>query len=68
MLLNQIVYKQTTPILIYINNLPALQMINENSSPTDRTSYIDICYFIMVHINRILNLSNDLTKPLGYVL
>ena len=79
MLLKQLRHKQTTPTLIYIDNLPAIQMINDNSSPTDSTRQIDICYFslqdqringsiIMVHIKGILNPSNDLIKTLGYIL
>ena len=54
-------------------------MINNNSSPTELARHIDILYFaiqdwklhgsiIMVHIKGILNPSDDLTKPLGYIL
>ena len=37
MLLKQLGYEQNIPTPIYINNLPALQIINDNTSPTDRT-------------------------------
>ena len=54
-------------------------MINDNTSPTDRTRNIDIQYFaiqdwrlegdiIMIHFKGVLNLSDAETKPLGYVL
>ena len=79
MLLKQLGYEQLNPTPIYIDNLPALKMINDNTSPTDRTRHIDIRYFaiqdwrlegdiIMVHIKGVLNLSDAETKPLGYVL
>jgi len=59
--------------------MSALQIINNNTSPTEHTQPLDIQYFatqdwreegdiIMKHIPGILNPSNDLTKPLGYVL
>lgn len=79
MLLKQLDYKQQSPTPIYIDNLPALQMMNHNTSPTGLARHIDIYYFpiqdwkldgsiIMVHINGILNPSDDMTKPLGYIL
>ena len=34
-LLKDLGYEQSGPAPIYINNLPALQMIKDNSSPTD---------------------------------
>lgn len=79
MLLKQLGYKQKEPTPIYIDNLPALKLINDNTSLTDRTRHIDIWYFAlqdwrlagdikMVLIKGILNLSDTKTKPLGYVL
>ena len=80
MLLKQLRYEQKETTDIYIDNLPTLQMINDNSSPADQTQHIDIRYFaiqdwrvngsiIMVYIKGVLNPSNDLkTKPLGYIL
>ena len=47
MLLKQLIYDQTEPTPIYIDNLPALQMINDNSSSTDCTKNIDIRYFLI---------------------
>ena len=41
MLLKQLGYEQKDPTPIHIDNLPALQMINDNSSPTKRTRHID---------------------------
>ena len=56
-------------------------MINENTSPTDRCRHLDIRYWKIQewatgddahirckHIPGILNMSDDLTKPLRYVL
>ena len=44
-LLKDLGYEQSGPTPIYIDNLPALQMINNNSSPTDRTRHVLIRYF-----------------------
>lgn len=79
MLLKQLGCEQNGPISIYIDNLPALKMINYNTSPIDSTRHISIGYFalhdwrleediIMVHIKGILNLSDAEMKPLGNVL
>ena len=59
--------------------MSALQIINNNTYPTEQTRYLDIRYFViqdwreagdivMEHIPGILNPSDNLTKPLGYVL
>ena len=45
MLLKQLIYEQITPTYMYIDNSSALQMINDNSSPTDCTCHTDIQYF-----------------------
>ena len=69
----------TGPTKIYINNQSALKIINDNQSPTVRTRHMDIRYFciqdwkengdiLMHHIPGIINPSDDLTKPLGWVL
>ena len=74
MVLKQLDYEQTDPTSVYIDNLPELQMINDNTSPTEWVRHIDICYFeiqhlkldgsiIMIHIEGALNPSDDLTKP-----
>ena len=79
MLLKQLGYEQKDPTPIHIDNLPALRMINDNSSPTERTRHIDYRFFqiqdwridgdiIMLHIPGILNISDAETKPLGFVL
>ena len=67
------------PTKIHIDNESALKIINDNQSPTERTRHLDIRYFSiqdwredgdidMVHISGVLNPSDDLTKPLGWVL
>ena len=78
MLLKQLGYEQKDPTPIHIDNLPALRMINDNSSPTKKIRHIDYQYFqtqdwqidgdiIMLHIPGI-NISEAETKPLGFVL
>ena len=81
MILKQLGFEQKQPTLIHIDNMSALQMINDNTSPTDRCRHLDIRYWQIQewaggpqahirckHIPGILNPSDDLTKPLGYVL
>ena len=79
MVLKQLGYEQKSPTPIHIDNMSALQIINNNTSPIERTRHLDIQYFaiqdwredgdiIMKHIPGILNPSDNLTKPLGYVL
>jgi hypothetical protein len=71
--LKQLGFHQTKPTVIFIDNLSALKIINDNTSPTDRTRHMDLRFFaiqdwreagdiVMSHI------SDDLTKPLGWVL
>ncbi len=66
------------PTRLFIDNMAALHMINEKR-PTPRARHIDIQHFaiqewcdrkdiIMEHLPGILNPSDDLTKPLGWVL
>ena len=66
------------PTRMLIDNLAALQMINENR-PTPRARHIEIQHFaiqewrrqgdlIMEHLSGVLNPSDDLTKALGWVL
>ena len=45
MLLKELGYEQTEQTLTYIDILPTLQMINDDSSPIDYTQHIDIRYF-----------------------
>ena len=67
------------PTKIYIDNKSALNIINDNQAPTAQTRHLDIRYFalqdlkldcdiVMVHIPGIVNPSDDLTKPLGWML
>ena len=66
------------PTRLFIDNMAALHMINEKR-PTPRARHIDIQHFaiqewcekkdlVMEHLPGILNPSDDLTKPLGWVL
>ena len=77
--LKQLGEEQTAPTDIYIDNLSALKIINDNCSPTERTRHMALRFFaiqnwreegdiIMKHIPGILNPSDDMTKPLGWVL
>ena len=77
--LKQLGEEQTDPTDIYIDNLSALKIINDNCSPTERTRHMALRFFaiqdwreegdiIMKHIPGILNPSDDMTKPLGWVL
>ena len=77
--LREMGFEQRGPTIIYIDNMSALKIINDNTSPTERTRHMDIRFFqvqdwrldgdiIMKHIPGILNPSDDLTKPLGWVL
>ena len=72
-------FPQDGPTDIYIDNEPALKIINDNTSPTERTRHMNIRFFslqdwridkeiIMTHIPGTLNPSDDLTKGLAYVL
>ena len=75
-ILKQLGEEQTEPTDIYINNLSALKIINNNCSPTERTRHMVLRFFaiqewreegdiIMKHIPGVLNPSDDMTKPLG---
>ena len=80
MILKQLGYEQSSPTIIHIDNEAALQIINQNTSPTERTRHMDIRYFaiqdwvdedksiIMKWIPGKVNISDAETKPLGYVL
>ena len=79
-LLFELGFEQQGPTPIYIDNEPALRIINDNSTPTERVRHVAIRYFalqdwcridksiIMIHIPGIINPSDDYTKPLGAVL
>ena len=79
MVLKQLGYEQHGPTVIHIDNLSALNIINNNTSPTNRTRHLDLKYFaiqdwreardiIMKHIPGIINASDALTKPFGWIL
>lgn len=43
MTLKQLGFEQKQPTLLHIDNMSALQMINNNTSPTNHCRYLDIC-------------------------
>lgn len=66
MVLMQLGFEQKGPTLIHIDNLPALNMINNNTAPTQHTRHCDIRFFqlqdwreestlLCKHIKGILN-------------
>ena len=70
---------QNEPTHNYIDNKPALKIINDNASPTERARHMNVCFIslqdwridkeiIMTHIPGTLNPSDDLTKGLAYAL
>jgi hypothetical protein len=71
-------FLQTLPTPIYIDNASAIQIINARR-PTDRSRHIDIQAFaiqdwkdngdiLMHHIPGVINPSDSLTKPTGWIL
>lgn len=78
-LLKQPGYEQLESTLLYINSLLTLQMINDKSSQTNQTCHFNIHFFqiqdwreegdiIMVYIPLMLNISDLLSKPVGFLL
>jgi hypothetical protein len=77
--LKQLVFHQTKPTVIFNDNLSALKIINDNTSPTEHKRHMDLRFFaiqdwrevgdiVMSHIAGILDPYDDLTKALGWVL
>ena len=77
--MKQLHFEQIEPTPVYIDNLSALKIINDNTAPTERTRHMDIRFFAlqdwredgdikMIHIKGTLNSADDLTKGLGWVL
>ena len=77
-ILKELGFPQDTPTPMFEDNMSAINMINARI-PTERSRHIDIQHFaiqdwkdngdiILRHIPGILNPSDDLTKPLGWVL
>ena len=76
--LQQLGFAQKGPTPIFIDNQPALKIINDNCCPTERVRHMDIRFFqiqdwahkdiVMKHIPGVNNPSDDATKPLGAVL
>ena len=76
--LNYLGQSLTGPTLIYEDNVACTNVVNARH-PTDRTRHIETPYFKiqdwkeqnvikLIHIPGIINNSDDLTKPLGWVL
>jgi ribonuclease HI len=76
--LKELGFPQDGPTPICEDNMSAIQMINAKA-PTERSRHIDIQFFaiqdwkeaqefVMRHFPCIINPSDDLTKPLGWVL
>ena len=77
-IMRELGFPQQGPTIVYEDNMSAIQMINARV-PTERSRHIDIQHFaiqdwkdqgdiVMEHIPGIINPSDDLTKPLGWVL
>ena len=77
--LKQLSEEQTKPTDIYIDNLSALKIINDNCFPTEHTYHMALRFFsiqgwreaddiIMKHIPDVFNPSDNMTKTLGWVL
>ena len=80
-ILIELEFAQEEPTKVHIDNLPSLQIINKNTSPTEQSRHMDIRFLslkdwkekgdlvmVHIHIKGTLNMSDDLTKSLGYVL
>ena len=77
-ILMELDFPETEPTPIYEDNASAIEIVNA-SKPTERSRHIDIRFFAiqewkengdikMLHIPGVINPSDDLTKPLGWVL
>ena len=77
-ILSELGFKQAKPTTLFCDNQSAINMVNARV-PTERSRHIDIQHFaiqdwkdagdvVMRFIPGILNPSDDLTKPLGWVL
>ena len=77
-MLTELGFPQLKPTRIFEDNASTIKIVNARV-PTERTRHIDIRFFaiqgwkergdiILHHIPGIINPSDDLTKPLGWVL
>jgi hypothetical protein len=77
-ILQDLGFRQSTPTALHIDNQSAIKMINARR-PTERARHIDIQWFaiqdwkergdiITSHLPGVLNPSDDLSKPLGWIL
>jgi hypothetical protein len=76
--LHELGFLRPGPSPLYVDNKAAVDMVNEKR-PTPRSRHIEIQHFaiqewhangdiIMRHLAGVLNLSDDLTKALGWIL
>ena len=77
-ILKELGFEQTGPTTLYCDNQSAINMANARV-PTERSRHVDMQHFaiqdwkeagdiIMSFIPGIINPSDDLTKPLGWIL
>ncbi len=77
-ILKDVGFAQQRPTVLYKDNEAAIAMINQ-CKPTTHSCHIDVQFFaiqewckqgdiLMKHISGILNLANDSTKALGWIL
>ena len=77
-ILKELGFEQSGPTTLYCDNQSAINMVNARV-PTERSRHIDMQHFaiqdwkeagdiIMSFIPGIINPSDDLTKPLGWIL
>ena len=76
--MSELGFPPDSPTILYKDYMSAIKMINARV-PTKRSRHIDIQHFaiqdwkdqgdiLMEHIPGIINPSDDLTKPLGWIL
>ena len=76
--LSELGFPQNDPTPIYEDNASAIDIVN-SQKPTERTRHMEIRFFaiqdwkqndeiLLLHIPGTINPSDDLTKPLGYML
>jgi len=77
-ILKDVGFAQQRPTVLYKDNEAAIAMINQ-CKPTTHSCHIDVQFFaiqewhkqgdiLMKHMSGILNLANDSTKALGWIL
>ena len=78
-ILKELGFEQPGPTALYCDNQSAINMANARAPPAERSRHVDIQHFamqdwkeagdiIMSFIPGIVNPSDDLAKPLGWIL